>query len=122
MEYLKGNASNVKVQCSCGRKFWSGVQQIVKCPDCKSIWDGTLVKYVVLRLQATRGGDYMTVFAGKHSSMALCLSELMTTATAAFYCSTGVQITEVTKCEFDIIDQEKVARDCAYFLAQLKAS
>lgn len=122
MDLIKSNTEHRKLECSCGRQFWTSTNMIARCPDCKGVWDGKIRKFVKLRLQHRRGDDYITVLAMPHSSIAECLAQLMADMPLMFYGSSAVQINEISKEEFLALDLDKVAKDSHKYLNELRNS
>lgn len=121
MELVKVSGTNVKLACKCARQFWVSTTKINNCPDCKEVWDGSLIKYFIIRLQSERGEDYQTIYVGKHTTAASCLFDVMKSATLPFYMASGISIQEISVHDMALLDPEKVNKSCEAYLASLKA-
>lgn len=120
MELVKVAGRNVKLLCPCKRQFWASQAKVFICPDCKEAWNGLLIKYFIVRLQSERNNDYVTVYAGKHTSASACISELIRDAADPFLMSSGISIQEISLVDYAQLDEKKINKSCFDFLAVLK--
>ena len=108
MQAIKKNDRQVKLLCWCKREFWASSKEFGRCPSCKAEWDGTILRYEVLRLQESRTSDYVTVVAGVCVTPGHFLEECLKVGKVLLCLSTGIKVEEITREEYNEIDQDKL--------------
>lgn len=123
MEVIKGNKTNLKIRCSCSSEFWFGTTKVTslpKCPDCNGEF-GSWVRYFAVRVQSAINTDFMTIAVLKALTPGQVIKSLMDQSSLVFHLSASFKVEEITREMFDSTDQERVGKDCLYYLGILRS-